>query len=489
MQRDAWLRSVWRLEPRLAGVVNAVVLVDSNRGWTLTGGRNQVRRYTTMLHEADGGGGWRSFARKASLSYWTTDMGAIVEFGRDGVGGPLRAVYHVDSARCRLTGDYDYPLAYVPPMGGAQDWAAGDFFRASSMPSDDETFHGLGFCAVSRSVELLRMMYAVMLHDQEQVAARAPKGLLLLHGISEQQWVDSLETRKNELDGMERQYYGGVQVLASAGMDTIDAKLVALSQLPQNFDASAFMNTTMYGYALAFGYDPREFWPVSGGQLGTALEAEVQHRKATGKGGMEFALSMAEGLQHELPPTLAFEFEQRDDEGELQNAAVQNAKLGVVATAYQAGLMQGAPLLSREEARILLAEAGLIPPEWTTTEEDVTATDTEAAESQGEADESAAAEEAPAADQTAQRALDSEPVRRAMAEFPREVIEQHGWPSRRVRVLRVPRRHLWAVERKAKVLYSKGEVTITMADVDKAIDAWDKRVPKLAGLLRAPVKG
>jgi hypothetical protein len=244
------------------------------------------------------------------------------------------------------------------------------------------------------------------------------------------------------------------------------------------------MDLTMYGYALCFGYDPREFWPVSGGSLGTGRETEVQHRKATGKGGMEFALSLAEGLGRELPPTLAFEFEQRDDEGELQNAAVQSAKLGVVAAAYQAGLMQGAPLLSREEARILLAEAGLIPPEWTQSEEDVTASDTEDAEQEGE---ETPTEEAVPTDETAQRALDSEPVRRAMAEFPREAIEQHCWPSKRVRVLRVPRRHLWPVKRASQVLYSKGGVTITQADVDKAIKKWDRDVPKLAGLLNAQV--
>jgi hypothetical protein len=37
------------------------------------------------------------------------------------------------------------------------------------------------------------------------------------------------------------------------------------------------------------------------------------------------------------------------------------------------------------------------------------------------------------------------------------------------------------------VLYSKGGVTITQADVDKAIKKWDRDVPKLAGLLNAQV--
>jgi len=122
--RDQWLRSVWRKEPHLAGVVNSVTLIDSNRGWELVGGRNQVSRYSEILHQADGGAGWRMCARRAALSYWCTDVGSITEIGRDGRDGPLRALWHVDSARCRLTGLSETPLAYQPSTGGQQLWSA-----------------------------------------------------------------------------------------------------------------------------------------------------------------------------------------------------------------------------------------------------------------------------------------------------------------------------------------------------------------------------
>ena len=327
MIRDKWLRSVWRLEPHMAGVVNSVALIDSNRGWELVGGRNQVARYSEMLHQSDGGAGWRMFARRSSLSYWCTDLGAVTEIGRDGKNGPLRAIWHVDSARCRLTGNQATPLAYAPSVGGVQLWGPADFLRVASLPSDDEAFNGLGFCAISRIVETLRILYAVMLHDQEQLAARAPKGLLLLQGVSEEQWNQSLQARSENLDGLERRYYGGVQVLASMGADQVDAKLVALSNLPANFDAKEFTDLAMYTIALAFGYDPSEFWPVQFGSIGRGTETEVQHSKASGKGGMDFALSWQEQLQREFPATLHWEFEQRDDTGELQAETVKQAKL------------------------------------------------------------------------------------------------------------------------------------------------------------------
>lgn len=474
--RDAWLRKLWKLQPHLAGVVNTVTLIDANRGWELVGGRNQVGRYTRIMHNAEGG--WRQFSRRASLGFWTTDMGCVVETARDGIGGPLRALYNVDSARCRLTGDPDRPLEYYPAGYGGQTWRADDFFRVCSMPNDDEAFRGLGFCAVSRAVEICRLFYAVMTHDQEQVGARAPKGLLLLHNISEEQWEQSLLARNADMESMERRYYGGVQVLASAGMDQADAKIVALSQLPANFDSKTFVDLSMYAYALCFGYDPSEFWPVQFGSLGRGTEAETQHMKASGKGGLDFALAFQEQLQLELPETLHFEFEQRDDAGALADADVQSAKLNVVRMAYESGLTQGAPLLSREEARTLLVDAGLIPPEWTMTEEDVTTTDTDDSDLDSE-------------EESTEEALDTERVQRAMQRFPSEPIVRYSWPSGKLRTIwkpRVtPRFHMVTRADDSGVLYDKNGVKITEEDVDKAVSEARRRVgAEFAQILEAP---
>jgi hypothetical protein len=470
--RDQVLHHIWRAEPHLAGIVNAVVLIDSNRGWSLTGGRNQVNRFTKMLHDADGGQGWRTYMRKSSLSYWTTDLGMVTELGREGKGGPVRAIYHTDSTRCQLVNGPNQDLNYYPSTGVGQVWTAADYFRICSMPSDDELFGGLGYCSISRAIEITRILYAVMIHDQEQVGARAPKGLLLLSNISEEQWEQSLATREEKLDSLEYRYYGGVQVLASSGMGNPDAKLVALSQLPANFDAKTFYDLCMYSYASCFGFDPSEFWPVQFGSMGRGTETEVQHMKATGKGGTEFALAYAEQLQRVLPDTLAFEFEQRDDQGAIAEANVNAAKSAWVMNLYNAGLMQGAPLVSRDEARQLLADNDLIPSEWTLTPDEATSTDTEE-----------------------ERMLDTVQVRRAIAQFPYEPIIRMTWkPGKQIkmRVIYDPIRRKRTFAKGTRratddILYEKGDVTITEGDVDDAIeDARQTVGDEFASLLVAP---
>lgn len=429
--RDSWLRRVWPQEPYLAGVINSVVSIDKNRGWTITGGRNQVKRFVDIIHNrfyfAPDLTGWRMSFGGSALSYYTSDIGSVTELGRNGEDGPLDSLYFVDPARCTLTGNFDSPLKYRPASGGnEQVWRSNDYFRVVSLPDTDEATYGLGYCALSRCIELAKIMIGIYQYDNEMLLNRAPRGLLLLKGITQEQWEDAMQAREARLDGDEKKYYGAVNILASLdpGVE-LDAQLVALSSLPAEFNQQIFTDLLMYGYSVCFGYDPREFWPVSAGALGTATETEAQHRKAGGKGGLDFTLGFAERLQEELPNTLQFEFEERDLDGELANATVEQAQADVVTSIYESGLREGAPLITQQQGQILLAEKGLIDPEWTENQEETVATDTE---------------------DDVNRALQNERVQRAIWKYPNEPIVQYsfrvenGREKKRYKTLLEPRR-------------------------------------------------
>jgi hypothetical protein len=464
--RDKWLTEIWKMEPNLAGVINSVVAIDKNRGWSLIGGRNLVRRYTNILHNAENGAGYRAFTSLQSQSFYSTDMGGIAEVGRDGEQGPMQALWYVDPARCTLKSNLEFPLTYYPSRGKKQLWRNEDYFRTSSLPSTDETYNQLGFCAISRAVALIQTLIAVHEYDQEQLGARAPQGLLLLHGIAQDQWDQAMRAREADLTRKERMYYGGVEVLASLGQEKIDANLVALSNLPANFDMRTFVDLTMYGYALCFGYDPTEFWPVQFGALGRGRESEVQHMKATGKGGLDFILAYQENVQKELPPTIHFEFDQRDEEAELVEAEVAAAKEAVVTSMYESGLQFGQPLISREEARSLLAANGLIPREWTEAEEESEATDIEAVR---------------------QRARELPEIQQFAYQHPKESLVIYEWPKDRQKILWYRAedmlRHKYQPIAKTRqeedeILYEDEEsgVIITEDDVESAIENADEDV-------------
>jgi len=369
--RDAWLIRFVNREPHLSGVISSVTAIDKNRGWSVVGGRNQVNRVTQMLHSfecAPGLTGWRPAFAATSEAFWNTDMGGVVEIGRDGRGGPITKLFTVDPTRCQLTGNMDTPLKYYPTKGGkVQKWSSDDYFRVSSLPSLLEGFNGLGRCAVSRAVQIALTMIALLRHDQEKLLARAPRGLLLLSGIKQKQWADAMAARDAQLDSQNDKYFGAVAVLASSAA-SVDAKLVALSELPVSFNLREFMDMTMYGYSLCFGYDPSEFWPVQYGALGRGNETQIQHEKATGKGRLDFVLGFQEQLSNFLPDSIDFTMEQRDDQGDLLHASVDQAWANVAKTMYTSKL-NGIPLITNEEARVLLAQYGVIPTTWSPTAE------------------------------------------------------------------------------------------------------------------------
>jgi len=491
--RDKWLSEAWMKEPHLAGVINSVTAIDRNRDWSLTGGRNMVSRYNNILREAEDGEGWRYFAGRAALSFYTSDLGAVTEVGREGEGGPTRALYNVDPSLCRLTGKAEFPLSYSPTGGGEQRWKPDDYFRTTPLPTVREDFKGLGFCAVSRIWSLVQMFIAVYEHDMESLGARAPKGLMLLQNISEQQWVDAMKYRDAALTQVERDYYGGVAVIAQEGVDQIDAKLIALSQLPTGFDLETTTKLIMLGIALGFGYDPIEFWPVDTGALGRSRESEIQHMKATGKGGVEFTRSYQDRLQRELPPNLLFEFEQRDVTGELSDAQVQKAWADV----FNAYFDKGAGLLSAEEARQLMVQQGLIPAEWTLAEEQAQA------DSTGE--------------QRGYEWVDRPSIWRSVLTRPEEAIVRYNFHSDRTKIL-APSGY-WLLQKygahpmarevydempvpefrevfshrvfpvltlREDVLFKEEDVTISVDDVRRSVAKAKKRVgPEFAAILMA----
>lgn len=471
-ERDRWLRQYAKIDPHWQFVVKQVVQIDANRGWTMTGGRNQVRRYTSLMHDAEDGAGWRTFAKKASRAFYEADMCTVVETGRATQSGPLRSIYNVDPAKCRLTGDRKYPLKYYPRRGNMQEWPPHAFFRAVSLPSTDEGLYDLGYCATSVAIELIRLFYGVFQHDQEMVGARMPEGLLLLQGIGETEWEDALNKRRENLTAKQQRWFGNIMVIAGSGLETVSATLLNLSQLPANFDRQTFIEMCMYAYAGVVGYAPSEFWPVSAGALGRGREEEIGAVRATSKGGLDWALSFQDRFQQELPDSLQFEFEERDDLGRLQDAQVAAAWVDVVKKLYTRPTELDEPLLDWSEARSMLVDKQIVPPELTEREEDAKATDT---------DDSAL-------ERTRQMALTSQEVLRAIEKYPREPVVRYTWDGARGKT-----RVLWErgedamrrcsfpvahVERQVigdDVLASGPDWTITQGDVDRAlIDARER---------------
>jgi hypothetical protein len=212
------------------------------------------------------------------------------------------------------------------------------------------------------------------------------------------------------------------------------------------------MDMLMFGYALCFGYDPSEFWPVQYGALGRGAETEIQHEKATGKGRLDFVLTFQEQLQEFLPASLSFIFDQRDEQGDLVHAQVSKA------WADFAKVLTDGRIVNSNEARVLLADNGVIPRSWTEDQFDES-TDQETTEN--EPDEVPDDDETEVVGQTPTKEypvkewktlratlLDLPEIRLAGKKFPTEEIVLYSWPENTVTTLfargeEITRKRVW----------------------------------------------
>ncbi len=463
--RDEWLAENWWREPHWAGMVRNEAALNANRAYTLTGGRNSVTRARRVIHQhwvSPDIWGHRLGLTAASTSYHTQDLGAVIETARiaqgDGITGPLAGFLHVDPSLCRLTGKMRTPLRYKE-----QEWTHADYFRIASLVSTREAMLGLGLCSTSVVLDVLEILMAVYQYDQEKLGAKAPRGILFLQNVTQSQWETAMASREMELSQMERDHYDNVAVIAQMGQLPPDGKLMALSSLPDNFDKKTVVELSVYLMALVLGRDSAEYWPVSGGSFGRSAETTLQHRKATYKAGAEFLKAYQERLQDEtfgLSRSVHFEFDERDDEGALLQAAVAQAWGTFAQQLYAPGGADMRPLFEREQVQSLLVEQGIIPPEYTDIEEDVQATDDTPVRMRRLREQ--------ALGMSRVRAFVESPIGRT------EPIVRYEWPSQRETVLwqrgeEALQRHSFPVAQVVDVLFEGDDFTITQADVAEAI--------------------
>jgi len=180
-QRDLALAHFIHSEPYLAGVLNSAVQIDINRRWTLTGAKSQVNRFAKRMMNFENGHGWRSLFQKLSHSFYASDLAYVGEIVRvGGEDGALDSIIDVDPTRCLLTGDLRTPLKYFPKYGSSylepQEWKSSYFMKDNQLPSYLEEMKGVGYCAVSRCIELAKIMIGVYAFYQEKLDSSPPQG-------------------------------------------------------------------------------------------------------------------------------------------------------------------------------------------------------------------------------------------------------------------------------------------------------------------------
>ncbi len=372
--RDEYLRKFWKTETLLQGAVYSVISKIKTLGWSLDGPQRQVSRYQDVLANAEFGQGWGVLVSKIVEDLVTTDKGAFVELMRAGAAeGPVLGLAHLDSLRCDLSGDPQYPVIYRNyHTGQPHRLAAHQVLHLSQLPSPDEARRNIGLCAVSRVLRAAQILRDIATYKREKLASRPNRGMYLVNGITQARFNQALAEAEAAQDEQGLTRFAKAVVVAM--MDTtqpVSVERLDFASLPDGYDEE--QSTTLYAFtmALAFGVDAREFWPATASGA-TKADALVQAMKARGKGLGDILTSIERALNWAvLPASLTFRFDFQDDEEDRQKADLEGVRIKNVVSLYVPG--QGIEgLVSRAEARQMLADLQVLPPEFLAGEPDVT---------------------------------------------------------------------------------------------------------------------
>lgn len=330
--RDTWMSNFVHKEGNdlLAGAVTTMAAKVAATPWYLEGPMVLVEMARKqLLHWSDFHKGWNSLVTKWTTSYLTRDFGGAIELlraNRSDKEGPALGYAHLDESKCRPTSDPEYPVAYNNGDKWVKlhrSWVG----QIVDMPNPNDSYLGVGFCSVSRTLGTASILLDLVRYKREKLSDLPPAGLLLINNLSQEEWEDITvrydARQRNEGNTTWR------DILTVFGYDPayqLSAEMISFSELWDNFSEEEATRLAIYTFALGFRTDPREFWPVSAGPLGTATEAEVQAKKAKGKGVGIIYSAIEEVLNgpDALPEGVTFHFDFQDDEEDLRNAQIKD---------------------------------------------------------------------------------------------------------------------------------------------------------------------
>ncbi|MHC4413035.1 MAG: hypothetical protein ACYSW6_08725, partial [Planctomycetota bacterium] len=324
-ERDAYLRNFWKRSSHLAMMVytGQNMLVNTPmavlpKDPSIVSHSEQAEILTYLLMNVSEFGESLLVAKTRFVEdYLTQDNGGFMEvIGPGDPIGPIEgipeSVKHLDARFCWRTGHPIYPVVYHDPHDGGKAYKLHRtrVIYMSQMTSSDATRNGVGYCAVSRSLQFAQHLYDIMVHKQEKLGSRPISQILVGSGFRGSHIMQAVVAANKAMNNQSLARYARVVGL---GSDDVNAKLDAISlNTFDPFDEETSVTFAMYGLAAAFGIPIQEVWPTSGGKAGRG--GDMQESRQRGKLPAEFHSELDQQLgQKYLPPHLKMVSDWTDD--------------------------------------------------------------------------------------------------------------------------------------------------------------------------------
>lgn len=350
--RDRQLRDFWPTETYLAGTVASISFRNSTLDWEIRGPDRVAQAVTDMLYSAIAGDtfGWVQFIEKFSQDLYTTDNGAFVELIRDPTlspafrdeRAPVLGIAHMDSNQCQRTGDPETPVIYTDRNGVAHKLKWWQVIAFSDYPSAIEKMNGVGYCSISRAIRMAQIARSIAIFKDEKISGRHYKQMHFVSGVSRQDIKDEMTRGQEEANSSGLIRFMMPAILASLDPEKpVSTATIDLAALPDGFDFDVDMKWYIAGLSLAFGVDYQELAPLPGGNIGSASQSMILHRKTSGKNPAVFMLKIQQAFKNYgvLPRNCKMIFNDKDEQEQLERQEVRTKAAEEYAISTRSGIL------------------------------------------------------------------------------------------------------------------------------------------------------
>lgn len=356
--RDTTLRSAVKAEGLWATCINIATARVASLGYDVSGDVPlRVRKAREMV-----GRNWVNLIQLTVQDWASNDNGSFWEVVRvaKGPGAKCAGFLPLSSARCIRTGNKDIPVIYCDRLGVYHEMKAHQIVSFAEMPNDD--YYGVGYCATSRAYEHIYERLAVSRYFKEKATGRRALSLQIIKGFPDkliESGIKSAETKATQKGAIN--YMGNV-IIADPNPNPLSKIEIQFASIPDWFKADEHERQTKLRYAAHLGIDAADIDPtLINNTIGSGAQARVMDEKQDSKGAMTLRQQIVAFMNdteqwHPLPGATTFAFSERD----LRDQQIK-AGIAQVQTATWAGMVT-AQIITKDEARQLAVDAGVLPP-------------------------------------------------------------------------------------------------------------------------------
>lgn len=280
-----------------------------------------------VLTQAHFGQGWTSFIKMVGRDFLRHDIGAFIEVIGPGpadgpITGAVSGIAHLDSLRCIPSGNPEFPVFYYSTDGKLHKMHRTRVFQIVDMPDGDESYPGVGRCALSRAITILEREVLMNRYIRTSLDDVPKPGIGVIAGMSPETREKAIQAYINDQNRDEKVPFGRTLWLHAldAVANPLKVELLSFSEPPEQFNFKDYTELNVNALALALGVDKLDLWELTSSALGSGQQSQVMASKSKGRTFGAFVTEIERFVNDVLPDTLEFAFNTRDSQDDMDTA-------------------------------------------------------------------------------------------------------------------------------------------------------------------------